>query len=127
MKKLFSILFAIMGPVLLGQNQNVTVNPSTGELKSPNPFYVGATGSIILNQGGTFDGRNGTVLLPSTPSTVSNVVSVPTMTALRGTSVSGLPNGAYITLSGFYAPQDGGGGVFVYNSGSAASDDGGTI
>lgn len=108
-------------------NKEVTADPTTDELKSPNPLYLGNGGQIIGQAGSTVDFRNSTVFLPSAPTTVSNVISVATMAALRGTVVAGLPDGSYVIIAGFYAKGDGGGGTFVYSTSSSATDNGGTI
>ena len=125
--KRFVAIFFLSLTCVFAQNQNVTVNPTTAQLKAPNPMYMGNGYSLIGNSGSTVDLRNSTVYLPSTPSTVPNVATVETIAALRGTSVSGLPNGAYIVTAGYYAAYDGGGGTYIYNSSSSATDNGGTI
>lgn len=51
--------------------------------------------------------------------------TVSSMAALR--LVSGAEDGQTITLSGYSSENDGGGGIFVWNSTSTASDNGGTI
>jgi hypothetical protein len=55
------------------------------------------------------------------------VPPVATIAALRALSVAGLVTGFSITLLGYYAVGDGGGGLFAYNSGSAVADNNGTI
>lgn len=47
--------------------------------------------------------------------------------ALKAVVTVGLPNGYQIPVSGYYAPNDGGGGTYVWNSTSTAADNGGTI
>ncbi len=54
-------------------------------------------------------------------------VIVPTMAALRSMPVSNLTDKLVLTLSGYYTPGDGGGGLFIYNAGSSAVDNGGTV
>jgi hypothetical protein len=57
-----------------------------------------------------------------------NPVSISTISALRGTSVTGLTDGTYILLGGYYSAAEGpngGGGLFRYNLSSSATDDGG--
>lgn len=114
---------------------DITVDPTTKQLKFPNPLNIGSGGVVevlaggmhVFDAGSTLDARNATVLLPSTPTTVPNIVSIPTIAALRGASVAGLPSGAYIALFGYHSANDGGGGIFVYSAGSSAADDGGLV
>lgn len=58
---------------------------------------------------------------------VYGAIVVPTIDALRGLSVVGLEDGQAVNLGGYYAPGDGGGGVFFYSPASARADNGGTI
>lgn len=55
---------------------------------------------------------------------VSNVTNVATIAKLRLFAGSGT---ATANVAGYYAPNDGGGGLYVWNSTSTAADNGGTI
>lgn len=52
--------------------------------------------------------------------------ALPTIAALKADTVSGISTGATRVVLGYYAPNDGGGGLFRYNSTSSATDNGGT-
>jgi hypothetical protein len=59
--------------------------------------------------------------LSSTPFQVS------TIAAMKATVVTNVPNGTEVYVTGYYSAGDGGGGTFVYNSSSVATDNGGTV
>lgn len=65
----------------------------------------------------------------STPSivTILGPTNISTIAALRALSVASFSTGQQVTVSGYYAANDGGGSVFVYNSGSATADNNGTV
>jgi hypothetical protein len=52
---------------------------------------------------------------------------VTSIAALKALAVAGIADGVCVTVQGYYAAGDGGGGVFNYSSGSAAADDGGSV
>lgn len=52
----------------------------------------------------------------------SNLTNISSIAKLRT-----LPSGTAVNVQGYYAPNDGGGGVYVWNSTSTATDNGGTI
>jgi hypothetical protein len=54
-------------------------------------------------------------------------VKVATITALKAVAVARMSSGQQVEIAGYYLAGDGAGGVFQYNSGSSASDNGGTI
>lgn len=56
-----------------------------------------------------------------------NAVAVSSMANLRLISTAGFVNGSTVSLSGFYAPGDGGGGGFVWESTDTSTDNGGTV
>lgn len=57
-----------------------------------------------------------------------SAVSVPTIAALRALDVSNLANGTVITVAGYYAAGDGGGGEFrIDTADTATADDGGSV
>lgn len=55
------------------------------------------------------------------------LVTVESLQDLRDLSVTGLSDGASANVAGYASVDDGGGGVFIYDSGSAAADNDGTI
>jgi|GEM_PF-2178739 len=57
----------------------------------------------------------------------AGLAGVSSMAALRAASVAGRASGEPIMLRGYYADADGGGGLFLWNATSTATDDGGTI
>ena len=52
---------------------------------------------------------------------------VASVAALKALSVASVADGLTVHVLGYYAANDGGGGVFVYNAASGATDNGGTI
>jgi hypothetical protein len=54
-------------------------------------------------------------------------LSVNTVAALKALTVSSLLTGTTTVVTGYYAAGDGGGGTYIYDSGSSATDNGGTI
>lgn len=98
--------------------QSVTVkNDGTGAAT----FNTAGVTSYIIGQPVTFTG--GTTFNP-----LPIEASVTTIALLRSYTVSPtIPNGAVVQVAGYYAPNDGGGGVYVWNSTSTAADNGGTV
>lgn len=66
-----------------------------------------------------------------TGSLTSAPFQVATIAALKAIAVSAtataVPNGTQCYVTGYYTNGDGGQGIFTYNSGSAATDNGGTV
>lgn len=60
---------------------------------------------------------------PETPQSAAYVVE----SALELQRLTGLHDGDTVLMKGFYLPGDGGGGMFVWDEGSAAEIDGGTV
>lgn len=63
---------------------------------------------------------------PAPAGTIESV-SVTSIASMKALTVSLLRNGQTILTSGYYTAGDGGSGVYQYDSGSAASDDGGAV
>lgn len=63
----------------------------------------------------------------SAPAELPNITAVSTITALRNLSYAGLSSGVPVNLLGYYAAGDAGGGEFVWDSASSATDDGGLV
>src|SRR5665213_609718 len=55
---------------------------------------------------------------------LNNAISAANVSALRTKSGTGWENNTYALTSGYYAAGDGGGGTYVYNSTSNATNDG---
>lgn len=55
------------------------------------------------------------------------VLTVNNVAALKALAVVGLPDGQVISTRGYYTENDGGQGTYVYDSGSVAVDNGGTV
>lgn len=101
----------------MSAHQNVTVQPNgdgSGTFNTPGiSTYIIPPGTTLVNQG--------------TALTTNITFTVPSVAQLRLQSVAGLPAGTYIQSSGYYAPNDGGSAVYVWNSASTAADNGGTV
>jgi len=54
-------------------------------------------------------------------------LGVASIAALKALPVALIPNGASVSVAGYYSANDGGGGLFVYASASAVADNGGTV
>ncbi len=63
---------------------------------------------------------------PVQVSVLSNTYAV-NIAALKAIDVSEIAGNTQISVAGYYAPGDGGGGIFYYDAGSSATDNGGTI
>jgi len=50
-----------------------------------------------------------------------------TVAELKAIDVSGVVTGQQVSVAGYYAATDGGGGIFCFDSASAAADNGGTV
>jgi hypothetical protein len=57
----------------------------------------------------------------------AGVLQAETIAALKLLDVSGFTTGRQVNVAGYYAAGDGGGGLFTYDSASAATDNGGTV
>lgn len=68
----------------------------------------------------------GATWVPSSGSS-GEVITVDNIAALKAQSVVGLPDGQVIMTRGYYTENDGGQGTYVYDSGSVAVDNGGTV
>ena len=55
------------------------------------------------------------------------VITVDNVAALKALPVTGLTDGQVIMTRGYYTENDGGQGTYVYDSGSVATDNGGTV
>lgn len=76
-----------------------------------------------------FDGSGNVAFLPF-PTVVTStqfVTTVPNVASLRTLSVASLASGQSVTTAGYYTANDGGSGLYIYNSGSTATDDGGAV
>jgi hypothetical protein len=62
-----------------------------------------------------------------TGSLSSTPFQVATIASLKVATVTNIPNGTQVSVLGYYAAGDGGGGDFQYSSASVATDNGGTI
>lgn len=60
-------------------------------------------------------------------SEVADIETVDNVAALKALVVAGVPDGQMITTRGYYTENDGGQGTYVYDSGSVAVDNGGTV
>lgn len=58
---------------------------------------------------------------------ISGVVTVDTIAELKAINVASVVDGSSTNVLGYYAAGDGSGGVFIYNFGSVAADNGGTV
>lgn len=84
-------------------------------------FNTAGVTSYVIGQPVTFTG--GTTFNP-----LPIQASVTTIALLRSYTVTpSIPNGAAVQVTGYYAPNDGGGGVYVWNSTSTATDNGGNV
>jgi len=110
--------FAQLAPV--GPASPVTV-AANGKLNSN---YTGGAG-FIAQTGQTFNFSLAAVVLPSSVTTASNTITVASVATLRLTTAAS--GGQYVQTAGYYAANDGGAGVYAWNSSSTATDNGGTI
>lgn len=58
---------------------------------------------------------------------VGTVLEVQNIASLQAISVTSLSSGTTVFVAGYYAPSDGGGGLFYYNSTSPSTPNGGTV
>lgn len=73
---------------------------------------------------------NGDVAFVSSASIIETVeapLAVLNVATLRLLPVAGVPNNTPVQVEGYYTAADGGGGVYVWNSASTATDDGGRV
>lgn len=61
------------------------------------------------------------------PATSSGTTTVATIAELKALSVSDYASNDAVTVLGYYSAGDGGNGIFRYDSGSATTDNGGTV
>lgn len=89
------------------------------------PAFFGIPGTT----GGAFGAGYGLTLASNIFSTdQTKIASIAVnIAALKALTVTNFTTGSQVRLAGYYAAGDGGGGVFTYNSGSSATDNGGTI
>lgn len=118
MKSVLTLLMALVSAALFGAGQAVTVSQDSAHTGT---FNTAGVTSYVISQPVTFTG--GTTFNP-----LPIQASLTTIALLRSYAVtSAIVNGAAIQVTGYYAQNDGGGGVYVWNSTSTASDDGGTV
>lgn len=60
-------------------------------------------------------------------SEVADIETVDNVAALKALVVAGVPDGQMITTRGYYTDGDGGQGTYIYDAGSVAADNGGTV
>jgi hypothetical protein len=120
-------------------NGNITssLNIGSGQTLSVNGGSLTLNTGTIALTGGTFSTSGTSVNLNgwavgSTTITGSGSVNqsagtVATVAAMEALTVANLANGNTVDVAGYRANADGGGGQFVYLSGSTATVDGGTI
>ena len=106
----------------VGPASPVTV-AANGELNSN---YTGGAG-FIAQAGQAFDLSLASVILPPATSAPANTLTVASVASLRATSVLTTVNGQYVQTAGYYSANDGGQGLYVWNSSSTATDNGGTV
>lgn len=89
------------------------------------PAFFGIPGTT----GGAFGAGYGLTLASNIFSTdQTKIASIAVnIAALKALVVTNFTTGSQVMVAGYYAVGDGGGGVFTYNSGSSATDNGGTI
>lgn len=72
---------------------------------------------------------NGVPWFPTTASivgSVTNPIVASTVAAAKIIPLASLVNGATVEIAGYYSPNDGGGGTYIWNAASTTPDDGGT-
>ena len=116
---LASLLSILLACSALGQSQSVTVRPDG---QGNGTFNTRGVSNYIFPAGTS-------VTLPSTVTTVPITLTLASIAALRAYNVTNpiIPGGTGVMVAGYYAANDGGGGIYVWNSASTAMDNGGTI
>jgi len=106
---------AVTGTTLTGTSV-VSSGPVSGTTGTFSGALSGAalTGTSLVSSGAV----KGTALVSSGPASIA---------ALQALSVASLTTGDTITVLGYYAAGDGGGGTFHYDSASVATANGGTV
>lgn len=97
---------------------------SVGTTATPNGITSRLTPATLFT---ALNASDVTAALGYTPENSLAATAVLTIAALRTVGYAALANGAVVQVAGYYSTNDGGGGAFLWNSTSVATDDSGTI
>lgn len=110
---------SVQSPIALATRKSQLIGfDANGNFTTFNPASLGGATLIA--------GTNGQITAATSGGTVT--IALATITTIANLkALTGMTNNQWFNVLGYFTPGDGGGGLFYFNSGSAATDNGGTI